>query len=380
MSRSPPGRRALFLLGSIPLYGLELANIEVARSLRERGWDVLFLTNEHWGHQAINPRLDALGIPHAPAIFFGKMERGAGLRRWLTALRLQLTENLKLWRVLRRFRPEVIHVGMLEDFIAFLPSLILTRARVVFRAGTDPDASHRLLRLVWRAFVFPKVSSLVAVSHFIEGRFLAIGAQASRTRVIYNSVPDRPAGAPLEVPAANTVRFLYVGQIVRHKGVGELVRAAIQIFSKRADGELVLLGDTESDFASRLRDEVERAGLHDRIRFAGYVSDPRPWFEASSVHVCPSVTVEAFGIVVVEAKSAGLPSIVFPSGALPEIVSHELDGYVCSAPDSGELVSAMGTYLSDDSRIRRQGIAARESLKTLGIDRVDERWLEVFGA
>lgn len=378
--KSPEQRgRALFVLGSIPLFGLELANIEVARSMQARGWEVLMLTNEHWGHVSVNPRLDQLGIRRAAAIFFGKMERGARFSRWLVALRLQVTENWKLFGLLRKFRPDVIHLGVLEDFIAFLPVLMLWRGRLVFQAGTEPDASHPLLRIAWRWFLFPRVSSLVVVSSFLRSRFLALGAPPARTSVIYNPVPVRPP-TDTSVPIPSTSRFLFVGQISERKGVELLVDACLELFARRSDGELVLVGAASSDLVSRLASRIELAGLSKRIRFMGYAEDPGAWYRACSVHVCPSLVNEAFGIVVAEAKTAGVPSIVSDRGALPELVTDGVDGFVCAHIDATAIARALSRFLDEPGLAQRLGEAARASIARLGIDSVDEQWQRVFGA
>ena len=63
------------------------------------------------------------------------------------------------------------------------------------------------------------------------------------------------------------------------------------------------------------------------------------------VLIVPSLVPEAFGLVVMEAFSAGRPVIVSTSGALPELVRHGIDGFVVDRNDSKALLRELRKYL-----------------------------------
>ena len=90
------------------------------------------------------------------------------------------------------------------------------------------------------------------------------------------------------------------------------------------------------------------------------------------------VTVVADGLVAVEAKSAGIPSIVFPSGGLKELIKHGTDGWVTQSKGVDELADALQYYLLNPEITEEQGRNARNSLKALQMDSFSERWLNVY--
>ena len=100
----------------------------------------------------------------------------------------------------------------------------------------------------------------------------------------------------------------------------------------------------------------------------------------ASVHCCPSLPEirEAFGLVVLEAKLSGLPSVVLPSGYLPDLVDHRVDGWVCSGATADALAEGLRFYLEDTRRLRSAAEAARESARRFDPERYADQWQQVF--
>ena len=96
----------------------------------------------------------------------------------------------------------------------------------------------------------------------------------------------------------------------------------------------------------------------------GQVDDPTAFYAKSLIHIAPSITEEPLGMVVLEAKKVGTPSIVFPSGGLPEMVRHRIDGYVCRDKTPEALVEAIEWMMSDRDRLSKMGMAAIDDYET----------------
>ena len=112
--------------------------------------------------------------------------------------------------------------------------------------------------------------------------------------------------------------------------------------------------------------------------FVGFVENVPALLRGRAVLVAPTLTEEPLGLVVMEAKVAGLPSIVFPSGGLPEMIEHGVDGFICRDKSVEALTEALNLYLNDPPITLRQGAAAKASLRRLGIDEFATRWLTVY--
>ena len=104
------------------------------------------------------------------------------------------------------------------------------------------------------------------------------------------------------------------------------------------------------------------------MRFLGYVEDVESVLRLADVHAAPSVCEDAAPLVVLEAKRAGVPSVVFPAGGLPEFVrTPGLDGVVCASRTVPALVDGLRYFLQmDAATLEASGAAARASLADLG--------------
>jgi glycosyltransferase involved in cell wall biosynthesis len=116
------------------------------------------------------------------------------------------------------------------------------------------------------------------------------------------------------------------------------------------------------------------------VQFLGWREDVPTLMARASIHCCPSLPQirEAFGLVVLEAKLAGLPSVVTPSGYLPELVSHQVDGWRCASATAEALAEGLDFFLTDSQRTQLAGRAARESSRAFNPESYAEAWHRVF--
>jgi glycosyltransferase involved in cell wall biosynthesis len=366
------GVRILVVLGSIPLFGMELATIGLMEALRARGARVLFVTEATYGRNAVEPLLEKKGFEFRRVGFFGRYERGMTLRRLLIALRMLATESLRFHRIAREFRPTVIHIGTLSFFLNLWPALALGRAPILYRAGDYPSDHTVFHRSAWRYAVYPLIAALVAVSGFVAAAHRRLGLSEGKSTVIYNAMPPERMNSPAHAP--DPARLVFVGQVAPHKGVHHLVEAALTLGARYPELKVDIVGPTDSPYAEQLMRTVAAAGMADRVLFHGYQHDPAPFYARAAVHVAPSRCDEAFGMVVLEAKAAAVPSVVFADGALPETVEHERTGLVCGDFSTAALEAALERYLRDPALAREHGAAAQRSIRELGIDRASDQY------
>lgn len=396
MPRSPKGTRAntaagsspprvLVVLGNFALNGQERGNIEVFYAAKDVGVEALFVTHRAWGGHHIQPALDERDLAWTTLDYARHFTKRLSFGGWVRNVGRLLKASWELRRIARKYRPTHIHVANPHYFLSVLPALLLMRTPVVFRLGDVPTQHHILYRLLWRWFVIPRVEQFVCISEYVQKRLLESGAPLHKTQVIYSYPPERlrlsSSSAALEGFEGRTV--VYVGQIAPHKGVHHLIQVATTLCQARNDVRFVLVGaiSRQNAFALDLAGRVQVAGLQGRIRFLGYRDDVPGLLQGTDVHVCPSVCEEALGNVVLEAKQAGVPSVVFPSGGLPELIEHGANGWVCDAASVEELRKGILHFLQmDEEELAEAKATARDSLNRMGITKraFAHAWLEVF--
>jgi len=239
----------------------------------------------------------------------------------------------------------------------------------------------------YRLAVEPFVDRIVCNSRFTERELHALGAGLTKSCVIANVSPRRDE-VPPAADAREGTRAIFVGQLIPDKGLHVLLDAVATLVAEGSAVTLDVVGALErwepssyAGYRETLLARVRRPGLAGRVRFLGAREDVPALLRRAGVHIAPSLPTlrEAFGLVVLEAKEASIPSIVFRSGALPDLVRHGVDGLVCEEPSASALGQALHYYLVDADARERHGAAALASAAPFGRRQFARAWVEQFG-
>lgn len=372
--------RILVLFGNIPLLGHERGNVEVLDALVDTGCHALFVIRREWTKNTIQRELANRNLPYVTVPYLNSVRYGESLRTWIKNVAGILGGSLCLLWLMRKFRATHLHVGNVSDVLNFLPALAITRIPLVFRIGDVPPDHHFLWRMVWR-FAIRRAKLFVCISRFLQSEVIAKGVSASRTLVIYSRPPGRPESNPSpERHSREGIIFAFVGQLIAEKGIELFIDAAIDFCHMHPSARFAIAGevDPRNDVLRNVMERVRSKSFEDRILLHGYVDDIPRFLRHVDVLVCPSLCPEGLGNVVLEAKAAKLPSIVFPRGGLRELVTHGVDGYICGTSDVNGLISAFKTYADRPSLVDNQGRAALASLRTLGVHDFPAKWRAVY--
>ncbi len=218
-----------------------------------------------------------------------------------------------------------------------------------------------------------QVAAVIGVSRFILDRVSAYGyfSQASR-HVVHNSTSlgDGAVPAPRH-PHSGLLRFGYIGTLSANKGVGWLIE---QFQALSINATLEIAGRGKLDYEAQLKAMADPA----KVRFVGY-QHAETFMRNIDVLVVPSIWAEPFGLVAVEACAQHLPVIATNSGGLPEIISDELNGLLCSPDDPDSLGRAMLRLYLDSGLRQRLSRQARDSVAPfLNMERKLDRYQSIL--
>jgi glycosyltransferase involved in cell wall biosynthesis len=176
------------------------------------------------------------------------------------------------------------------------------------------------------------------------------------------------------------LNVVFVGQISVHKGVDLLVKAALALVEVYPSLDVIFAGpyDEHSTDVHTWRTHTEQLGYGDRLRFLGYVEDIPELMRHAFVHVMPSRCPESFGLVALEAKQQSVPSVVFPVGALSELICHKVDGYVCRDVSADTLVEGIRYFLDHPERRAAAGCEAARSATRYSVEQFEQAWVDVL--
>lgn len=370
-------------MGYESCYGAEKANMQVLSLLREGGAQIHCLVRSDGTGEKFIRLATERGFPVHPA-GFGPSIFGlhGNMFQYLSNATGMVKVSYSLLKLRRQVGATHIYVPNYLQFLYCWPALLLLRMPVVFRIGDPPEKSS-LHRHLWTRIIAPCVSQFVTNSEFTRQRLLSVCGRPVQSRVIKNcsaapseadeSLSESPRWEPRPV-------ITYLGQMNASKGVDLAVDAAIEICKRHEKVCFQFVGVMEpaSDFVEGLKNRIGNSGMLERIGFVPYVSNVGDALRGSILHLCPSVQDESSANVVLDAKQAAVPSVVFPRGGLPELVSHKVDGYVCESADAAGLVEGILYFLEDRESWSRASEAAKFSVLRHSPAVIRPEWERVF--
>lgn len=159
-------------------------------------------------------------------------------------------------------------------------------------------------------------------------------------------------------PENDKVHFLYLGRIMKEKGMDELFSAAKELQRKDVPFVLDLVGFFEDEYKEKI-DQLVSDGI---AVFHGFKEDPRPYYAGADCVVLPSYH-EGMSNVLLEAAATGRPVITSNIPGCKEAVDDGKSGFLCEARDWNDLYLKMDK-IAHMSHVEREamGLCARDKM------------------
>jgi teichuronic acid biosynthesis glycosyltransferase TuaC len=282
----------------------------------------------------------------------------------------------KLMPLLKREQPQLVLAYWLYPvgYAAVAASKELGVPAIVVGRGSDVCCVDGIVLQELTRRTLSQASYVITVSEELRRRAIQLGARSSQCKavpngcdfsVFYPTAKDE-ARAHVDVPKSSEL-ILFVGRLVRSKGVRELLAAFELLAAQRKRLYLVLAGegDLEFEIAAFLR----RTGLRGRLRVVGPCPPVRiaQWMNAADLVCLPSYS-EGCPNTIIEALACGRPVVSTKVGGVSELVSQE-NGILVAARDARALTGALDRALDEswepasicNSSLRTWSDAAKET-------------------
>ncbi len=230
------------------------------------------------------------------------------------------------------------------------------------------------------------VDHVITVSHALKNEVTWMyNVPESKVAVIYNGVNYQDYNGWIDAGAVRRMydigpmdpMVLFVGRMVYQKGPDILVQAIPDILKYYNNAKFVFAGDGE--MRRSVEEQASTMGVAHATRFLGYKSGWRlaDLFKACDV-VCVPSRNEPFGIVILEAWSAGKPVVATSIGGPSEIIWNEVTGLKIS-PEPDSVAWGLGTAFEDFDYARWMGRNGRIAVETVfSWDTIADHVLEVY--
>ena len=280
--------------------------------------------------------------------------------------------------------PILFRYGMVGRWIYVCHSLAheeyLTRAE---RAATTLEGVRRRLSMRARRWiertVIRRCHHVIVLSEFMKRQVVAAHGIAPQhitvvpgaaDPVTFHPVDDRnEIRRELKLPEGRTLMFT-VRNLVPRMGLEYLLEAMTMLGEEQQN--LLLLIGGEGQLRPRLEELIRSRGLQDSVQLLGFVPEEQlaKYYQASDLVVLPTLQLEGFGLVTVEALACSTPVVGTPVGAIPEVLSRVDPMLVTEGTDGVSLARTLRLVLNRFREVPHE----RERVSKKGREAVEQRY------
>lgn len=288
----------------------------------------------------------------------------------LARLARLLVSPLRLAYQVLAHRAGIVHVNTALTVRAFwrdLAYILVARscgARVIYQVHGGPApqtfcGGRRLAAAFVRA-TLALADVIVVLSSAEREAFCRFGV-AAPVLTLPNAIDCSACEPPAAERAApeRPLRVLYLGRLVREKGLYELLEGVRLARARGAATELILAGDGPEGAALREAARADGAA----VRFVGPVRGPEKaaLLSWADVLALPSYA-EGLPYALLEAMAAGVPAIATRVGAIPEVVADGVNGLLLEPRAPEAIAAAIHALGEDRDALARMGEASRDTI------------------
>lgn len=266
--------------------------------------------------------------------------------------------NIFFKRALEIIRPDIvnIHYPPLDSFVIKNRKKFGYKVIYYYHNVTDPnmyvgyERERRILENKRMIKNVSKADKVITNSGFTRDYLLSefsIDSTVVTPGINFHVFRKKERKLNLRHPA-----LLYVGRIVKHKGVDLLLNAFELVLKKIPKAHLYIIGKFDNDDYSEL--VKQRAGEIGNTYLLGHlpVEDVVLYYKSADLFTCASI-YEGFGMPFMEAQASGLPCVGFNTASIPEVVIDNETGILVKTKDTKAFSEAVIDLLSN-SRKREQ--------------------------
>ena len=196
-----------------------------------------------------------------------------------------------------------------------------------------------------------------------------------------NGIDCRPYSVVPTVQSTpdRALQLVYIGRVAREKGLYETFQGLRLAHELGVDARLIVAGSGSEE--ARLRRYAQALGIAPRVCFVGPVfgNDKVKLLFGADVMVLPSYS-EGLPYALLESMAAGVPVIATPVGAIPDVVSDGIHGYLVPPRDGKAIAEALAMLAGDREKIAWMSRACRRRVRAaFSIERLAQEFSYHYG-
>lgn len=266
-----------------------------------------------------------------------------------------------IWKKLKRLKIPLVHT--LRDY-----QLICARGTMFKRHKLCENQclECKILTLT-KKWLFKNINIVVGISNYILEKHLEFDMfkNTQKREIIPNPLISDPISSP-KTCVNKPLRFLYLGGIFDHKGFYFLINTFSKLEEANNKYELWVGGRGEYK---------ENIGIN--IKYLGFINS-EDIYPKIDVIIVPSLWNEAFGRIIIEANSYGLPVIGSDRGGIPESILQGKTGFIFNPNKENELLKYIKIFIDNPDLVLKLSPNCLKYSENFKIDKILDAYIRLY--
>lgn len=328
------------------------------------GHDVTIASMEQWDKPfyVLSSKVKVVSLGLRPAKFYQNPRK-----RKLSMITHFMSDRRHIQRYLQSENFDLV-LGIAVNINLILATVTIPSITVATEHN-EYYAPKLYLRLV-RNVLYKRFKALTVLNYDDEKAFKRI---VPSTRTMLNPVEfDR---SHKKENVLQDKRLISIASLSVKKNQRQMLDAMKIIHQRHPDWELTIHG--EGPLRKELETYAGQIGVSEYVHFPGVTNDVYGKLGEASIFLLTS-SIEGFGLVIVEAMSAGLPCVCFDALGPKMIIEDGVNGYLVPIGDVSMFADKVCKLIEDCELRKRMGKSASESVQKYSTDNVAREWDKFF--
>ena len=266
------------------------------------------------------------------------------------------------------FRYQLIHVNpslnpksFYRDMIFIFIAKIFNKSVLVFFRGWDDDFEEKIKNSTLLTFLFKmtfaKADGFLVLGQLFKDKLIELGVAPSKSFYIETTIADSRYIEYLDLDEkiksySNNSNFLFISRILKRKGIFIAIDAFAKSNKKLKNRKLTFYIAGDGEDLQKAKDYVRQKGYPD-IVFLGYTMNEDKKFVLLNCHIMifPTYYGEGLPNSILEAMLYGMPVISRLNAGIPDVVEHEVNGFLTDSLDSNVFSDYCTRLLEDKNTL-----------------------------
>ena len=281
-----------------------------------------------------------------------------------------------------RIQPDIIIVNELGYDDQVIPKL-KTEAKTIREFHSSHEAVKRMIatKKSWKSRLQTWLANHNSYKQFPKFDCLVFLTNEDRQKASYNTrievIPNTLlSSSPSDSTTLKSKKVISVGRLDDLKNHKDQIDIWSKVVKYYPEWSLHIYGQGPAE--KKLQEHIMTLGLQNYLFLEGVCTDLAPIYADASLFIFTSLA-EGFGMVLIEAMSAGIPCVSYNCACGPsEIISDGLDGYLVPIGDKEKMADKIKELLKNDNKRIAMGLAAFEKSKKFLPENIMPVWESLF--